>query len=88
MSESFAALFEESLKRAEMRTGEGKTLMATLPVYLNALAGRGDDRSPFFLRGHQIAGQRHAQTGIEKTRRVFRPLEIAEHPEQAVGSPP
>ena len=26
---------------AEMRTGEGKTLMATLPVYLNALEGRG-----------------------------------------------
>ncbi|TNF32696.1 MAG: preprotein translocase subunit SecA [Gammaproteobacteria bacterium] len=26
---------------AEMRTGEGKTLMATLPVYLNALAGKG-----------------------------------------------
>ncbi|MEM6640939.1 MAG: preprotein translocase subunit SecA [Pseudomonadota bacterium] len=26
---------------AEMRTGEGKTLMATLPVYLNALTGRG-----------------------------------------------
>src|SRR3546814_4711208 len=26
---------------AEMRTGEGKTLMATLPVYLNAVAGRG-----------------------------------------------
>jgi preprotein translocase subunit SecA len=26
---------------AEMRTGEGKTLMATLPVYLNALAGNG-----------------------------------------------
>jgi len=26
---------------AEMRTGEGKTLMATLPVYLNALVGRG-----------------------------------------------
>ena len=26
-------------KIAEMRTGEGKTLMATLPVYLNALAG-------------------------------------------------
>jgi len=24
-----------------MRTGEGKTLMATLAVYLNALAGRG-----------------------------------------------
>ncbi|MDO5101831.1 MAG: preprotein translocase subunit SecA [Lautropia sp.] len=28
-------------KIAEMRTGEGKTLMATLAVYLNALAGRG-----------------------------------------------
>ena len=26
---------------AEMRTGEGKTLMSTLPVYLNALAGKG-----------------------------------------------
>lgn len=26
---------------AEMRTGEGKTMVATLPVYLNALAGRG-----------------------------------------------
>lgn len=26
---------------AEMRTGEGKTLVATLPVYLNALAGNG-----------------------------------------------
>jgi len=28
-------------KIGEMRTGEGKTLMATLPVYLNALAGKG-----------------------------------------------
>ncbi len=26
---------------AEMRTGEGKTLVATLPIYLNALTGRG-----------------------------------------------
>ena len=26
---------------SEMRTGEGKTLVATLPVYLNALAGKG-----------------------------------------------
>ena len=26
---------------SEMRTGEGKTLMATLPTYLNALSGRG-----------------------------------------------
>ncbi|MEO0603369.1 MAG: preprotein translocase subunit SecA, partial [Myxococcota bacterium] len=28
-------------KIAEMRTGEGKTLVATLPVYLNALQGKG-----------------------------------------------
>jgi preprotein translocase subunit SecA len=28
-------------KIAEMRTGEGKTLVATLPLYLNALEGRG-----------------------------------------------
>ncbi|PJF23680.1 MAG: preprotein translocase subunit SecA, partial [Phototrophicales bacterium] len=26
---------------AEMRTGEGKTLVATLPIYLNALLGKG-----------------------------------------------
>jgi preprotein translocase subunit SecA len=30
-----------STKIAEMRTGEGKTLVATLPLYLNALTGRG-----------------------------------------------
>jgi len=28
-------------KIAEMRTGEGKTLMATLPAYLNAISGKG-----------------------------------------------
>jgi preprotein translocase subunit SecA len=28
-------------KISEMKTGEGKTLVATMPVYLNALAGRG-----------------------------------------------
>jgi preprotein translocase subunit SecA len=28
-------------KVAEMKTGEGKTLVATLPIYLNALTGRG-----------------------------------------------
>src|ERR1041385_2876913 len=32
-------------KIAEMATGEGKTLVATLPVYLNALAGHGVHRS-------------------------------------------
>ncbi len=34
-----AALHQGNI--AEMRTGEGKTLVATLPSYLNALAGRG-----------------------------------------------
>ncbi|MCZ2127650.1 MAG: hypothetical protein LC099_07735 [Anaerolineales bacterium] len=34
-----AALHQGSI--AEMRTGEGKTLVATMPVYLNALLGRG-----------------------------------------------
>jgi preprotein translocase subunit SecA len=33
-------------KIAEMKTGEGKTLVATLPVYLNALAGKGAMSSP------------------------------------------
>ena len=32
-------LHENSI--AEMKTGEGKTLVATLPVYLNALQGKG-----------------------------------------------
>ncbi|MBI4829743.1 MAG: preprotein translocase subunit SecA, partial [Nitrospinae bacterium] len=34
-----AALHEGKI--AEMKTGEGKTLVATLPLYLNALEGRG-----------------------------------------------
>lgn len=34
-----AALHQGNI--AEMRTGEGKTLVATLPVYLNALSGKG-----------------------------------------------
>src|SRR5688572_13810073 len=34
-----AALHQKNI--AEMRTGEGKTLVATMPVYLNALTGRG-----------------------------------------------
>ena len=46
---------------AEMRTGEGKTLVATLPVYLNALAGRG---APVAI---DLVGQcwRGAQSGGE-----------------------
>jgi preprotein translocase subunit SecA len=34
-------MFLHEGKIAEMKTGEGKTLVATLPVYLNALGGRG-----------------------------------------------
>ena len=33
-------------KISEMKTGEGKTLVATLPCYLNALAGHGVHRTP------------------------------------------
>ena len=37
-------------KIAEMATGEGKTLVATLPVFLNALAGKGVERSSVSVR--------------------------------------
>lgn len=36
-----AGIFLHQGNIAEMKTGEGKTLMATLPAYLNALAGKG-----------------------------------------------
>ncbi|MER5172030.1 preprotein translocase subunit SecA [Thioclava kandeliae] len=36
-----AGIFLHQGQIAEMKTGEGKTLMATFPVYLNALAGKG-----------------------------------------------
>ncbi|MCL7465898.1 preprotein translocase subunit SecA [Phaeovulum sp. NW3] len=36
-----AGIFLHQGNIAEMKTGEGKTLMATFPVYLNALTGRG-----------------------------------------------
>ena len=34
-------IFLHEGKIAEMKTGEGKTLVSTLPTYLNALAGKG-----------------------------------------------
>ena len=38
---------------AEMRTGEGKTLVAVLPAYLNALSGKGVHvRAPAWLDSH------------------------------------
>src|SRR5687767_11933743 len=39
--QSIGAMALHSGKIAEMATGEGKTLVATMPVYLNALSGRG-----------------------------------------------
>ena len=36
---------------AEMKTGEGKTLTATLPIALNALAARDDDGNPAHGKG-------------------------------------
>ena len=36
-----AVIFLHQGNIAEMKTGEGKTLMATFPAYLNALAGKG-----------------------------------------------
>lgn len=36
-----AGIFLHQGNIAEMKTGEGKTLMATFPAYLNALAGKG-----------------------------------------------
>ncbi len=69
-------------KIAEMRTGEGKTLVATLPAYLNALPGRGvhivtvneylaqrdaDWMGPVYrFLGLEVAVIRNGQTGAEK----------------------
>ena len=50
-----------------------------------ALARRRNDRAPFLLAGDEVAGQRHAQPGVDHARGVVDPLEIAEHPEQRVG---
>jgi len=37
----FGAIMLHSGKVSEMKTGEGKTLVSTMPIYLNALTGRG-----------------------------------------------
>ena len=58
---------------AEMKTGEGKTLVATLPLYLNALAGR--ERAPghgqrlpgpprCLLDGADLPGAGHQRSGV------------------------
>jgi preprotein translocase subunit SecA len=69
-------------KIAEMRTGEGKTLVATLPAYLNALPGRGthivtvneylaqrdsDWMAPVYrFLGMEVAVIRNGQSSVEK----------------------
>jgi preprotein translocase subunit SecA len=69
-------------KIAEMRTGEGKTLMATLPAYLNALSGEGvhivtvneylaqrdaDWMSPIYgFLGLTVGVIKNAQSSVEK----------------------
>ena len=44
-------------KIAEMRTGEGKTLVCTLPIYLNALTGKG----VFLVTANEYLAQRDAE---------------------------
>ncbi len=54
---------------AEMRTGEGKTLVATLPAYLNALTGKGV---------HVITVNDYlAKTGCEEMSKVFNALGLS-----------
>jgi preprotein translocase subunit SecA len=54
---------------AEMKTGEGKTLVATLPAYLNALAGRGVHvvtvNDYLARRDSQWMGEIHRFLGLE-----------------------
>ena len=41
---------------AEMKTGEGKTLVATLPCFLNALSGGGSRRNCDYLAEEMLSG--------------------------------
>ncbi|MFP6686398.1 MAG: preprotein translocase subunit SecA, partial [Polyangiaceae bacterium] len=54
---------------AEMRTGEGKTLVATLPCYLNALSGKGVHvvtvNDYLATRDAEWMGQLHSFLGLE-----------------------
>ncbi len=68
-------------KIAEMKTGEGKTLVATLPAYLNALTGSGGDQGFAFtglhfcdlaLMQHNSADQLHIKmTHFQSAHRSF-----------------
>ncbi len=54
---------------AEMRTGEGKTLVSTMPVYLNALGGRGvhvvTSNEYLAVRDAEWMGQVHRFLGLD-----------------------
>lgn len=56
-------------KISEMKTGEGKTLVATLPCYLNAITGRGVHvvtvNDYLALRDSKWMGQVHAALGLK-----------------------
>ena len=62
---------------SEMKTGEGKTLVATLPVYLNALAGRGVHvvtvNDYLAKRDSEWMGQIYGFLGLEDRRHRPRP---------------
>ena len=45
---------------AEMKTGEGKTLVATLPSYLNALTGKGVDGT-----GASVSGSKRGTNSVQ-----------------------
>ncbi len=64
-------------KIAEMKTGEGKTLVATLPVYLNALAGRGVHvvtvNDYLAKRDAEWMGQIYKFLGLDRRRHRARP---------------
>ena len=62
---------------AEMKTGEGKTLVATLPVYLNALAGKGVHvvtvNDYLARRDAEWMGRIYQFLGLERRRHRARP---------------
>ena len=70
---------------AEMKTGEGKTLVATLPSYLNALEGKGVDiitvNNYLAKRDATLMGQIHAFLGLT-TGCVLNSMESDERREQ------
>ena len=65
-------------KIAEMKTGEGKTLVATLAAYLNALSGRGVHVDPTATQGVEVGSQCGHQ-GLSLTGLHFGDLALVEY---------